>query len=183
MHLPGKGAGRPLSGVISPLLVLALPVVGVPAASAATGSSTSASTAYRNPVSRSFADTYADPDVVRGKDGWWYGYATTDPLRSGGPRHLIPMSKSRDLVHWQFVGDAFSALPAWADTTTPGHLASMWAPDVRYAGGQWRMYYVVTETRGTPTADAEVNDNAIGMATAPTPHGPWTGETGPSRPS
>ena len=28
----------------------------------------------------------------------------------------------------------------------------MWAPDVHYAGGQWRMYYVVTETKGNPTA-------------------------------
>src|SRR4051812_18012268 len=188
MQLTGKGAGRPLAGVVSALVVLALPLVGAPAASAvstrtSTGTSTSSSTSttvYRNPVSRSFADTYADPDVVRGKDGWWYGYATSDPLRSGGDRHLIPMSKSRDLVHWQFAGDAFTTLPSWADTTTPDHTASMWAPDVHYAGGQWRMYYVVTETRGTGVAPTEeVNDNAIGMATAPSPLGPWTDSGGP----
>jgi arabinan endo-1,5-alpha-L-arabinosidase len=183
MRLTGKGAGRPLAGVVSALVVLALALVGAPAASAATATSKGTavySTTYRNPVSRSFADTYADPDVVRGKDGWWYGYATSDPLRSRGARHLIPMSKSRDLVHWQFAGDAFTTLPSWADTTTAGHLASMWAPDVHYAGGQWRMYYVVTETKGTNVAPAEeVNDNAIGMATAPTPLGPWTDSGGP----
>jgi arabinan endo-1,5-alpha-L-arabinosidase len=183
MQLTGKGAGRPLSGVVSGLVVLSFALVGAPAASAAPATSSSKAavhpTTYRNPVSRSFADTYADPDVVRGRDGWWYAYATSDPLRSGGDRHLIPMSKSRDLVHWQFAGDAFTALPSWADTTTKDHMASMWAPDVHYAGGQWRMYYVVTETRGTPTADAEVNDNAIGMATAPTPLGPWTDSGGP----
>src|SRR3954451_13485371 len=188
MQLTGKGAGRPLAGVVTGLVVLALPLAGAPAASAvstraSTGTSTSSSTSttvYRNPVSRSFADTYADPDVVRGKDGWWYAYATSDPLRSGGDRHLIPMSKSRDLVHWQFAGDAVTTLPSWADTTTPDHMASMWAPDVHYAGGQWRMYYVVTETKGTGVAPTEeVNDNAIGMATAPSPLGPWTDSGGP----
>jgi arabinan endo-1,5-alpha-L-arabinosidase len=183
----GNGAGRPLAGVVSAFVVLALALVGAPAASAATSTATStgatgahASTTYRNPVSRSFADTYADPDVVRGRDGWWYAYATSDPLKSGGDRHLIPMSKSRDLVHWQFAGDAFATLPSWADTTTEGHQASMWAPDVHYAGGQWRMYYVVTETKGTGVAPTEeVNDNAIGMATAPSPLGPWTDSGGP----
>jgi arabinan endo-1,5-alpha-L-arabinosidase len=179
MQLTGKGAGRPLAGVVSALVVLALPLVGAPAVSAAsTGTSTHSSissTVYRNPVSRSFADTYADPDVVRGKDGWWYGYATSDPLRSGGERHLIPMSRSRDLVHWRFAGDAFSSatLPSWADTA---HGASLWAPDVHYAGhGQWRMYYVVTET----TVTADLGDNAIGMATATSPLGPWTDSGAP----
>src|SRR4051812_32592415 len=186
MNDTGNGAGRPLAGVVSAFVVLALALLGAPAASAATATSTAASTGatgarasttYRNPVSKSFADTYADPDVVRGRDGWWYAYATSDPLKSGGARHLIPMSKSRDLVHWQFVKDAFATLPSWADEA---HGASMWAPDVHYAGhGEWRMYYVVTETKGTPTADAETNDNAIGMATAPSPLGPWKDSGGP----
>ena len=41
------------------------------------------------------------------------------------------------------VGDAFSTatLPKWA---APG--AGLWAPDIRYVNGQYRMYYVVTET-------------------------------------
>jgi arabinan endo-1,5-alpha-L-arabinosidase len=172
MQLTAKGAGRPLAGVVSALVVLALPLVGAPAASGAPARSTStpSSTVYRNPVSRSFADTYADPDVVRGKDGWWYAYATSDPLRSGETTpHYIPMSKSRDLVHWQYAGDAFTSatLPRWADTARG---AALWAPDVHYANGQWRMYYVVTQT----TVTAGPNDNAIGMATAPTPLGPWT---------
>ena len=38
---------------------------------------------YANPVSKSFADTFADPSVIRGKDGWWYAYGTSDPLREG----------------------------------------------------------------------------------------------------
>ena len=38
---------------------------------------------YTNPVSRGFADTFADPAVIKGKDGYWYAYGTTDPLREG----------------------------------------------------------------------------------------------------
>ena len=191
MQLPGKYRHNGVHTGLVALAVLAAGAAGVPAAAATTATSATTSeartgtlvpTIYRNPVSRAVGDTYADPDVVRGKDGWWYAYATSDPLRSGETtRHYIPMSRSRDLVHWTYAGDAFSAakLPSWADTTTPDHTASLWAPDVHYVNGQWRMYYVVTETRGTPTADAEVNDNAIGMATAPTPLGPWTDSGGP----
>jgi beta-xylosidase len=150
--------------------VLAL-VGGTAPATAAPQASTGT---YVNPVSRSFgADTYADPAVVRGRDGWWYAYATTDPLRSGeGVFHRIPMSRSRDLVDWEYVGDAFGPdeLPSWAAPN-----AALWAPDVRYVAGRWVMYYVVTQTTVTPAE----NDNAIGVATAPTPTGPWTDSGAP----
>ena len=73
---------------------------------------------FTNPVSAGVGDTFADPAVVRGKDGWWYAVGTTDPLREGeGERHLLPTARSRDLVTWSYVGDAFTeaTLPAWAD--------------------------------------------------------------------
>ncbi len=127
-------------------------------------------TTYTNPVSAGFADTFADPAVIRGKDGWWYAFGTTDPLREGeGERHLLPISRSDDLVDWEYVGDAFTeeTIPAWADTKVN---AALWAPDIRYVDGEYRLYYVVTETSTNP----ERNDNAIGVATAPSPTGPWT---------
>ena len=84
----------------------------------ATSSSAAPAPSYTNPVSKAFADTFADPSVIRGKDGWWYAYGTSDPLREGeGTPHRIPMARSRDLVDWTYVGDAFTAAnrPAWAD--------------------------------------------------------------------
>jgi arabinan endo-1,5-alpha-L-arabinosidase len=128
---------------------------------------------YTNPVSNDFADTFADPSLLRGKDGWWYSYGTSDPLREGeGMPHRVPIARSHDLVTWSHVGDAFTGptLPSWAAAN-----ASIWAPDVRFVEGQYRMYYVVTET----TVTTEPNDNAIGMATAPSPAGPWTDSGGP----
>lgn len=125
-------------------------------------------TDYRNPVSKTFADTFADPSVIRGKDGYWYSYGTSDPLLEGPgqPVHRLPIARSRDLVSWKYAGDTFTTatLPSWAEAN-----AGIWAPDIRYVDGQYRMYYVVTETKVT----GEPNDNAIGMATAPTPVGPW----------
>lgn len=129
---------------------------------------------YRNAVSSSFADTFADPSVIRGKDGWWYAYGTSDPLREGSTTpNEIPVARSRDMATWTYVGDVFSDAnrPSWAEPT-----AGLWAPDIRYVDGQYRLYYVVTDTtlyRG-PKEKPIDGDNAIGMATAPTPAGPWT---------
>lgn len=125
-----------------------------------------------NPVSSSFADTFADPTVIRGQDGFWYAYATSDPLRSGsGVARRIPISRSPDLTHWTYVGEALSG-PA-APYVAPG--ASYWAPDVRYLDGRYVMYYAVTDTNVSP----EASDFAIGVATAPAPAGPWTQQPAP----
>ena len=149
------------------LLCVLAGVLAMPAAPAAAGPAPT----YRNPVSAGFADTFADPAVVRAPDGWWYAYGTTDPLRAGeGVFHRIPTARSRDLVTWQYVGDAIATLPSWAAPD-----AALWAPDVRYVAGRWVMYYVVTQTTLTPGP----NDNAIGVATAPSPTGPWTDSGAP----
>jgi arabinan endo-1,5-alpha-L-arabinosidase len=123
--------------------------------------------AYRNPVSAGFADTFADPTIIKGQDGLWYAYATSDPLRSGeGTPHRVPTARSTDLVHWSYAGDALSG--AAAPYVAPG--ASYWAPDVRYLDGRYVMYYAVTDT----TASPEGSDFAIGVATSDGPAGPWT---------
>lgn len=173
---------RSVAATVPAVAALAVPLVlggPAPASGAATTSGPAAAAhargTYTNPVSRDVADTYADPAVVRGDDGWWYAVATTDPLREGeGRRHLLPISRSRDLVHWSYVGDAFAedTLPTWADRSRS---AALWAPDIRKVGREYRMYYVVTET----TVTGEPNDNAIGMATAPHPTGPWTDSGAP----
>jgi arabinan endo-1,5-alpha-L-arabinosidase len=122
--------------------------------------------AHANPISRSFADTFADPVIIRGDDGLYYAYGTTDPLREGSRTpHRIPIARSLDLINWVYAGDAFSAdqKPAFAADN-----AAFWAPDVRKLGNRWVMYVTVTETTVAPGA------SAIGAATAPTPAGPWT---------
>ncbi|MEU4681246.1 family 43 glycosylhydrolase [Micromonospora sp. NPDC023737] len=123
---------------------------------------------YRNPISVGVGDTFADPVVVRGDDGYWYAYGTTDPLREGEKQpHRVPTARSADLVDWTYAGDAFGPdqRPPYA---APG--AAFWAPDVRRIGDRYVMYVTVTDTTVSP----EGSDYAIGAATAPTPTGPWT---------
>jgi len=159
---------RPLTDrLAAAVLLLALCLAGVALTPGVAGA---APGTYTNPVSRDFADTFADPAVIRAKDGYWYAYGTTDPLREGegeGTRHIIPTARSADLVNWTYVGDAFteSTLPGWAAPD-----AALWAPDIRYLDGVYYLYYVVTQT----TVTDERDDNAVGVATAPTPTGPWT---------
>lgn len=127
---------------------------------------------YANPVVAPVADTFADPAVIRGKDGSCYAFGTSDPLRHGeGVRHLVPILKSPDLTHWSYAGDTFTTAnrPAWA---APG--AGLWAPDIRYADGKYLLYFTVTDTVLNPGGDS-----AIGVATAPTPVGPWTDSGAP----
>src|SRR5215210_529287 len=141
--------------------------------SAGIGKAQDSTATYTNPVSKTFADTFADPSIIKAKDGYWYAYGTSDPLREGeGTSHTIPISRSKDLVNWEYVGDAFDAPTevSWAAGD-----AGIWAPDIRYMDGKYYMYYVVTQT----TVTDEPHDNAIGVATAPTPTGPWTDSGGP----
>jgi len=128
---------------------------------------------YTNPVSKTFADTFADPSIIKAKDGYWYAYGTSDPLNEGeGTPHTIPIARSKDLVTWKHVGDAFGSPD---DISWAADGAGIWAPDIRYIDGKYYMYYVVTETTVYP----ETGDNAIGVATAPTPTGPWTDSGAP----
>ena len=124
---------------------------------------------YVNPVSRGFADTFADPAVIRGEDGYWYAFGTTDPLRSGEEKaHSLPVARSKDLVDWSYTGDALDSrnAPEWADKKAG---AAYWAPDVSYHDGRYWLYFTVTQT----TVTGEKDDSAIGVATAESPAGPW----------
>jgi len=124
-----------------------------------------------NAISSSFADTFADPSIIQGRDGYWYAYATSDPLVANGPFGLMHMARTKDFSSWEYLGTVFSdqTKPAWA---APGSF--FWAPDIRYFDGHYVMYFTVTDTNANAGGDP-----AIGVATAPTPAGPWTATDGP----
>lgn len=128
---------------------------------------------YTNPLMSDFADAFSDPGLIRAKDGYWYAYATNTILTkanrdAGGSQYIMPIARTPDLLEWEYVGQTFSAdnHPEWIRFPPPGY----WAPDVRYVDGEYYMYY---------SAPAAGNGAAIGLATAPTPAGPWTDIGGP----
>ncbi len=121
---------------------------------------------YTNPLMSNFADAFSDPGIIRAKDGYWYAYATTTVMtrenqQNGGPPYYMPIARSADLVTWEFVGTVFNEdnHPEWKPFPGTGY----WAPDVRYVDGTYYLYYSL----------AGGGDAAIGLATAPTPAGPW----------
>ena len=133
---------------------------------------------YQNPLTLRIpsgskrAESCADPSIIRSStpgDNTWYLYCTTDPL-NGDDRdsagnlnfHLIPMYKSTDLVNWVYLGDVFSARPSWVAAD-----AGLWAPDVEFFNGKYYLYFAASNT-SLPGAGS-----AIGVATSPSPSGPW----------
>ena len=120
----------------------------------------------------------ADPTVIRGegKDPYWYALCTTDSLndedideRGARRSHLLPMIRSRDLVTWEYMGDAFASPPSWV---APG--GSLWAPEIVFRNGKYFLYYVATDVVDAVSGEPGCSsDNAIGVATSASPLGPW----------
>lgn len=121
---------------------------------------------YTNPISKSFADTFADPSIIHAKDGWWYAYSTADPLKAGAEPGIMHIARTKDFVTWHYQGTVFNDTnrPSWATETS-----GLWAPDIRYVGGRYVLYFTVTDTTLNPG-----DDSAIGIATSASPVGPWT---------
>lgn len=136
----------------------------------AVGATPSTAPTYTNPVSANFSRQFADPSVIRGRDGYWYGYATNGTRSPGDQRHLMMIARSVDLVHWEYVGDVFTAQTAPTYDGRPADVVrQFWAPSIEYFGGRYLLYYSYVINNGD-----DVSWRAIGVATADNPAGPWT---------
>ncbi|MFH8462667.1 family 43 glycosylhydrolase [Streptomyces sp. NPDC017991] len=139
------------------LLLAVLPPTGTATAATATARAST----YTNPVTEGTVDTFPDPAVIRGKDGYWYAYGTQNPVfqtQGQTAERMLPILKSSDLTHWTYAGEVFTprTQPAWHGGSR------LWAPDIRYTNGHYNLFYSVP------------NQDTVGVATAPTPTGPWT---------
>ncbi|MCF0061200.1 family 43 glycosylhydrolase [Dyadobacter chenwenxiniae] len=112
---------------------------------------------YQNPV---FEPILADPTIIKADDGWFYAYGTMDDWGDGKGAHLVPVVRSKDLVKWDFVKDAFLKKPSWKEK------GGIWAPDVVKVNGKYYMYYAYS-TWG----DA---NPGVGLAVADSAAGPFT---------
>lgn len=156
------GGGMPAMAAQPAASVTATSVAESTTARAVATTAAADAATYTNPVSAGVVDTFPDPAVIRGKDGAWYAYGTTNPIfNSAGEagEHILPVLRSTDLVGWEYIGDVYPAdapKPAyWAGGTRP------WAPDIRYIDGQYHLTY-------------SLSNGGVAMLTADTPTGPWT---------
>ena len=166
-----RRAARPatLSAALAALLVALAGVSPVTAAETGT---------YTNPLELQvpgdgLVESCADPSVIQGQEdeGYWYLYCTMDPLNdedrtdAGFTFRMVPQLRSTDLVHWTYVGEAFTERPAWATAD-----AGLWAPEIEHdaATGTYILYVTVTNTTFPG------GGSAIAAATSDGPTGPWT---------
>ncbi len=94
-----------------------------------------------------------DPVIIRASDGY---HVFSTGIGADG-QGVLSARHSRDRIHWERERPPFTALPAWTSRAIPG-AKNMWAPDISYVDGQYRLYYAVS-TFGS-------NRSAIGLATS-----------------
>ncbi len=107
---------------------------------------------FNNPV---LDINFPDPFILRVGD-MYHAYATNG---AGGN---VPHAESRDLIHWNVVGDALPLLPQWA---APG---LTWAPEVAHLGGRYQLYFTAR--------DIQSDRQCVGVAVSDRPAGPFTSE-------
>ena len=88
-----------------------------------------------------------DPSMIW--DGYRYFLFAT-----GG---TLNVRSSADILTWTDAGNIFASIPAWVTTTLGANPGSLWAPDISYFGGTFRVYYAGS-TFGS-------NTSVIGLAT------------------
>jgi xylan 1,4-beta-xylosidase len=112
---------------------------------------------YKNPVLPGF---HPDPSIVRvGED--YYMVNSSFTWFPG-----VPVSHSRDLIHWELIGHVFTdENTAQLCGLASGH--GYWAPDISYSNG--RFYVTVTLRR----ADDDLHPRVQAVTSAANPAGPY----------
>jgi arabinan endo-1,5-alpha-L-arabinosidase len=96
-----------------------------------------------------------DPVIAR-EGGTYYVFSTG---LGDGPGRLLATRTSTDLVQWTAGTPVLATMPAWASAAIPGS-SNLWAPDISFVDGRWRLYYSLS-TFGS-------NRSAIGLLTSTT---------------
>lgn len=110
----------------------------------------------------------ADPDIIRDdEEGCFYMYCTNTDCEMGDKGYMYdrgPIFKSYNLVDWKWCGSVFMDNPdagRWGNAE-----AGIWAPSVIKVGNKYNYYYSLSSWGDS--------NPGIGVATSPTPYGPWT---------
>jgi len=113
---------------------------------------------YRNPIRRGF---FPDPSIVRVGEDYYMVNSTFIFFP------CIPVSHSRDLVHWEVIGHAIEK-PEWAHLEGLEGGRGYWAPDISYCNGR---FYITATLR---LNDAGAVRRRQMVVTAERPEGPYS---------
>ncbi len=76
-----------------------------------------------------------DPSIAK-QGSTWYVFATGKAADGG----QLAVRCSTELTDWHLCGHVFNEIPQWIQTASPG-TKDLWAPDVSYVRGEYRLYY------------------------------------------
>ena len=85
---------------------------------------------YNNPVQRGF---FPDPSVIRVGDDYYMVNSSFQYFPA------IPISHSKDMVHWHIIGHAVTDTD-WLDLSDIRDSHGIWAPDIEYVDGKFYIY-------------------------------------------
>ncbi|HLL65507.1 MAG TPA: family 43 glycosylhydrolase [Micromonosporaceae bacterium] len=107
-----------------------------------------------------------DPSVIK-VGSCYYGFSTGF---EGGPGSgSVTIRKTCDATlygGWAYVGTVWNSVPSWITARLGSTPPNIWAPDITYFNGRYRLYYAAS-IWGRSAA-------VTGMATATNIEGPWT---------
>ena len=108
-----------------------------------------------------------DPSVIK-VGNCYYGYSTGDEGgRGAGTISIRRTCDAGGVTGWSYVGTIFNSMPGWITSSLGRTPPNLWAPDINYINGEYRLYYAGSYWGQQHTA-------VIGLATATNPAGPWT---------
>ena len=113
---------------------------------------------YHNPIRTGF---FPDPSIVRVGEDYYMVNSTFIFFP------CIPVSHSRDLVHWQVIGHAIEN-PAWANVEGLEGGRGWWAPDISYCNGR---FYITATLRLNDVGRVRRRQMVV---TADRPEGPYS---------
>lgn len=96
-----------------------------------------------------------DPSMIKAGDTW---YVFSSGRRRNGSQ--LPIRCSRDLVDWTPCGHVFDAIPAWITAKLPA-VQELWAPDVSFEDGEYRLYYAYSLLGKTSSGIALVTNKTL----------------------
>jgi arabinan endo-1,5-alpha-L-arabinosidase len=77
-----------------------------------------------------------DPSIAKDGDTWYLFGTANGPVRKGE----LPIRCSNDLHVWKMCGYVFDKIPDWITKESP-KTKELWAPDISYFNGEYRLYY------------------------------------------
>ncbi len=113
---------------------------------------------YRNPVCRGLA---ADPSIVRVGEDYYMVHSSFHYFPA------IPISKSRDLIHWDIIGHAIVD-EAWARLAPLEGGRGYWAADISHDG----QYFYITATYRKSDQEVPCREQIVCRSTRP--EGPYS---------